>query len=159
MAQTRRMGKRNQRADRPKAPRPPTQASARPSLKSMLTERRGRDVGFAESGFRPTVMGRSRRQISSPGSQRRVTIISWELSITPEMATVTPTKPNTAMVMRSILMPETLAPARFPPIAQAWRPKGVWLSKTLRTTNRIIIIAKIAIQYYQPVYLSRIGSR
>jgi hypothetical protein len=65
MAQTRRMGKRNQRADRPKAPRPPTQASARPSLKSMLTERRGRDVGFAESGFRPTVMGRSRRQISS----------------------------------------------------------------------------------------------
>jgi hypothetical protein len=26
----------------------------------MLNERRGRDVGFAESGFRPTVMGRSR---------------------------------------------------------------------------------------------------
>jgi hypothetical protein len=58
MAQTRRMGKRNRRADLPKAPRPPTQASARPSLKSMLTERRGRDVGFAESGFRPTVVGK-----------------------------------------------------------------------------------------------------
>jgi hypothetical protein len=41
-----------------KAPRPPTQASARPSLKGTLTEKRGRDVGFAESVFRPTVMGR-----------------------------------------------------------------------------------------------------
>jgi hypothetical protein len=53
MAQTRRMGKRSQRAYRLKAPRPPTQTSARPSLKGMLTERRGRDVGFAKSGFRP----------------------------------------------------------------------------------------------------------
>jgi hypothetical protein len=50
-------------AYRPKAPRPPTQTtsfakamedrSSRPSLKGMLTERRGRDVGFAKSGFRP----------------------------------------------------------------------------------------------------------
>ena len=31
----------------------------------MLTERRGRDVDFAESGFRPSVMGRSCQQIPS----------------------------------------------------------------------------------------------
>jgi hypothetical protein len=66
MAQTRRMGKRNRRADRPKAPRPPTQASARPSLKSVLTERRGRDVGFAESGFRPTLVGKIMRTDPPP---------------------------------------------------------------------------------------------
>ncbi len=54
VAQTRRTGMQRERAWLPNAPRPPTQASARPSLKSMLTERRGRDVGFAESGFRPT---------------------------------------------------------------------------------------------------------
>jgi hypothetical protein len=52
MAQTRRMGKHNQWAYRPNAPRPPTQTSARPSLKGLLTERLGRDVGFAKSGFR-----------------------------------------------------------------------------------------------------------
>src|SRR6266446_7236788 len=64
MAQTRRMGKRNQRQSRPKAPRPPTQTSARPSLKGLLTERRGRDVGFAKSGFRPTAMGNSAFPVS-----------------------------------------------------------------------------------------------
>jgi hypothetical protein len=58
MAQTRHVGKHNERAYLLSAPRPPTQASARPSLKSMLTERRGRDVGFAESGFRPTVVSK-----------------------------------------------------------------------------------------------------
>jgi hypothetical protein len=60
MAQTRRIGKHNEKAYIISAPRPPTQTSARPSLKGMLTERRGRDVGFAKSGFRPTVAGGSR---------------------------------------------------------------------------------------------------
>jgi hypothetical protein len=35
-------------------PRPPSQASARPSLEVMHARKRGRDVGLAESGFRPT---------------------------------------------------------------------------------------------------------
>jgi hypothetical protein len=64
MAQTRRVGMQSKEVQLPNAPRPPTQTtsfakamedrSARPSLKGLLTERRGRDVGFAKSGFRPT---------------------------------------------------------------------------------------------------------
>jgi len=50
-------GDTERKAQLPKAPRPPTQTSARPSLKGMLTGRRGRDVGFAKSGFRPTELG------------------------------------------------------------------------------------------------------
>src|SRR6266446_10875955 len=65
MAQTRRLGMQNERTQLHNAPRPPTQASARPSLKGLLTERRGRDVGFAESGFRPTIMGSRARRASN----------------------------------------------------------------------------------------------
>jgi hypothetical protein len=53
MAQTRRMRMQNERALLPKAPRPPSQASARPSFEVMHTRKLGRDVGLAESGFRP----------------------------------------------------------------------------------------------------------
>jgi len=61
MAQTRRMGMRNERAQLAKAPRPPSQASARPSLDVMHARKRGRDVGLAESGFRPTGLGSADR--------------------------------------------------------------------------------------------------
>ncbi len=43
------------------APRPPTQASARPRLEVMHARKRGRDVGLAESGFRPTKRDEARR--------------------------------------------------------------------------------------------------
>ena len=42
MTQTWRIGTQNERRS----------GAKRPSLKGMLTERRGRDVGFAKSGFR-----------------------------------------------------------------------------------------------------------
>jgi hypothetical protein len=58
MAQTRRLGKHNEKAYPLSAPRPPSQASARPSLEVMDARQRVRDVGLAESGFRATVLGK-----------------------------------------------------------------------------------------------------
>jgi len=60
MAQTRRMGMQYEGKQLRITPRPPSQASARPSLEVMHARKRGRDVGLAESGFRPTVMGSPR---------------------------------------------------------------------------------------------------
>ena len=53
----RRIGMQNKRVKLPDSPRPPSQASARPSFKVMHTRKLGRDVGLAVSGFRPTFMG------------------------------------------------------------------------------------------------------
>jgi hypothetical protein len=48
-------------AQLPNAPRPPSQASVRPSFEVMHTRKLGRDVGLAESGFRPAITGLSFR--------------------------------------------------------------------------------------------------
>jgi hypothetical protein len=65
MAQTRRMGAQNGRAKLPKAPRPPSQASTRPSLEVMHARKRGRDVGLAESGS-PYRDGHNERNDGAP---------------------------------------------------------------------------------------------
>src|SRR5258708_35475945 len=57
MAKTRRVGMQNERAKLPKAPRPPSQASARPTLEVMHARKRGRDVGFAEPVFALPICG------------------------------------------------------------------------------------------------------
>ena len=51
-----RPGKRSEASDGLEPETVSGQNSARPSLKGMLTERYGRDVGFADSGFRPMVV-------------------------------------------------------------------------------------------------------
>ncbi len=59
MAQTRRVGMHNPFAQLPDAPRPPSQASAHPSFEIRHARKRGRDVGLAESGFRPAIIDAS----------------------------------------------------------------------------------------------------
>jgi hypothetical protein len=56
-AQTRCMGMQNERAQLPNAPRPSSQASARPGFEVRHARKRGRDVGLVESGFRPAITG------------------------------------------------------------------------------------------------------
>jgi hypothetical protein len=53
MAQTRRTGMQKERARLPKAPRPPSQATARPNREDVHISECGRDEAFRVVGFSP----------------------------------------------------------------------------------------------------------